>query len=142
MPGDGATVLKKLLIGLSTGLATLVAVALVVPSLIDWNNARGWIALRLGEIAGRPVVIGGEVNFAMLPTPRLIANGVAMANDAGDVDLLTVREMELRVLLPPLLLGRIEVEQLSLVDPILRLQRVADTPSPPAGGIPNSIART
>ena len=140
MPGNGATVLNKLLIGVSIGLAAIVAAALVVPSFVDWNDARGWIAMRLGEMAGHPVAIGGDVSFAMLPTPRLVAGGVTVTNHDGDADLVTARQIELRVLLLPLLLGRFEVEQLTLVEPILRLRRPTDS-SPAAARRSSSALR-
>lgn len=122
MPGSGTTALKKLLIGLAVLLAALVAVALVVPGFIDWANSRGWIAGRLGDLAGRPVAIDGAVDFAMLPTPRLVAEEVTLSGEQGAA-LLTAEQLELRILLLPLLLGRVELEHLTLVDPVLRLTR-------------------
>jgi hypothetical protein len=133
MPGSGATVLKKLLIGFLVFVAVFAAVVLVVPSFVDWTKARGWVAVQLGALAGRPVTIAGEVGFSMLPTPRLVAGEVSMAGESGEA-LLTAERLELRVLLLPLLLGRVEVERLALVDPVLRIERRPEQDRPATDG--------
>lgn len=71
-------------------------------------------------MVGRPVRIGGEVRFTLLPRPVLAASDVTVA-DAGDGVSLTARALRLQVALAPLLAGRIDARELVLSGPVLRL---------------------
>ena len=108
--------LRKLILASLLLLATAVAVVLVAPSLIDWTRYRPEIAARLGELFGRPVTIGGRLDFALLPQPVMTAGDVTIADAVGDT-LATIRTAELRLSWLPLLAGRVELERLVLDQP-------------------------
>ncbi|HET8728636.1 MAG TPA: AsmA family protein [Alphaproteobacteria bacterium] len=129
--------MKKLLIGLTVALSLVVTAVLVVPGFIDWNGYRDQIAGQLSALVGRTVTIGGEVDFALLPTPILSARDVRVANpeNAAFPEMMTIGALDVRVALLPLLSGRVEAERIILIDPVVVLETLPDgSPAWPTGG--------
>lgn len=120
--------MRKFLIGLFGVVIVLVGAALVVPGMIDWNAWKGDIADRVMAATGRQFAIDGNLEFSVLPTPRLAVNGARLANipGAGAADMVSLKSLGVRIKFAPLLRGRIEVESVTLVDPVIRLEKLAD----------------
>lgn len=120
--------MRKFLIGLAIVIVLLIVAAAVVPRFIDLDSYRGQIASRVEALTGRKLTIGGHVSFALLPTPRLSVADVQLANPPGasSPDLLALKSLEVRVALFPLFGGRIEVESLHLIQPVIDLEVLAD----------------
>lgn len=120
--------MRKVLIGLFVVVVMLVGAALVVPGMIDWNAWKGDIADRVEAATGRRLAIDGNLEFSILPTPRLAVNGARLANipGAGAADMVSLKSLGVRIKFAPLLRGRIEVESVTLVDPVIRLEKLAD----------------
>jgi uncharacterized protein involved in outer membrane biogenesis len=114
------------------GLIGLVVVALVVilvgPGLWDWNDYKPEILGRIKAETGRDMTIDGDLSLAVLPSPRLAVDGVRIANIAGATApaLARFESLRVRVRLMPLLSGRIEVESVELVNPVIELEKLAD----------------
>lgn len=119
---------KKLALGLLLVLILAVAAILVVPGLIDWTPYRARIAQEIGALTGRAVTIDGPVSFTMLPTPRLVAGDIRVASVAGAEvpDMLAATEVDLRVSLLPLFLGRVEVQGVAFRQPSIVLETLPD----------------
>ena len=81
--GNGAFVVRFLLSAVIGLVVVLVAAVLVVPSFIDWNQYKDEIARRAELLTGRELVIGGNVEIALLPAPALVARDVRLANIEG-----------------------------------------------------------
>ncbi len=111
--------MKTFLIALISVLALVLAAVLVVPSFIDWNTYKQTVTTQLSDLLGKPVRIDGDVDFAMLPTPILTANGVTVGTPADPEapPPLTVGALDIRVSLLPLVAGELEVERAVLVEP-------------------------
>ncbi|MBL4720392.1 MAG: AsmA family protein [Alphaproteobacteria bacterium] len=120
--------MKKILIGLGGLFMLLVAAVLIGPSLIDWNAYKGEIANAVETAIGRRLSIDGDLTFAVLPTPALSASGVRLANIEGAAtsDLLTIKDVRIRVSISGLLQGRIAVEQVELIEPVIALEVLPD----------------
>jgi len=120
--------LRKGLIIAGVVLAALIAAALIVPSFLDWNKYRGEIESVAEAATGRDVRIEGDVSFAVLPMPSLTAEKVALANlPAGEAkDMATLDALEVRVGFWPLLFGRVEVQKIVLVKPVIALEVLPD----------------
>ena len=120
--------MRKGLIIAGVVLAALVAAALIVPSFLDWNKYRGEIESVAEAATGRDVRIEGDVSFAILPMPSLIANKVALANlpEGEAKDMATLDALEVRVGFWPLLTGRVEVKKIVLVRPVIALEVLPD----------------
>jgi AsmA protein len=69
---------------------------------------------------GRGAVTGGDATFALLPYPRVKLNDVQFGTP-GDSAVLAAPMMRGKLRLLPLIAGRIELAELSLADPVLRL---------------------
>jgi uncharacterized protein involved in outer membrane biogenesis len=120
--------MRKFLYGLLGVVVLLVAAALIVPGLVDWNAWKGEIAAQAKAATGRELAIDGDLDFAVLPSPRLTANGVRLKNipGAGAPDMAVLKSLDVRIRFAPLLSGRIEVASVTLVEPVIRLEKLAD----------------
>jgi uncharacterized protein involved in outer membrane biogenesis len=120
--------LKKIAIGIGVFLAVLVGVLLIGPSLIDWNEHTDRIAEQVEKITGRKVVIGGPVSVRVLPSPRLHVADVHLSNIKGSQDarMASLESLEVRVAALPLLTGSVRVQTVTLVRPMVLLERLAD----------------
>jgi len=119
---------KKLLYGLIAVVVLVVAGVLVVPSFIDWNHYKPQIITQANKFTGRAVTIDGSIDLAMLPTPTLSVRGVRLANIEGATtrDMIRLKSLDVRIALMPLLSGEIQVEQITLVEPEIVLERLPD----------------
>ena len=121
----------KLLVGLFVVVLVIAAGLLVAPFLIDWTANKELVERRLGVVLNRQVTIGGAVDFSLLPTPLLTVEDVVVRNPAADPAAppeLTAGTLDMRVSLLPLLAGRVAVERMILVDPVLRLDAPDERP--------------
>jgi len=120
--------LRVLLYALAGLLLLIVAAVVVGPGLIDWNIHRDRIAQEVSDLTGRPLSIDGDVSLTVVPTPTLSAGGVRMASIEGatEPDLARLEELRVRVSLLPLLSGQVEVQSVTLVDPVILLEVLPD----------------
>ena len=120
--------MKKLLIGILAVLLLVVGAVLVIPSLIDWNTYKAEIAERIGAATGRAVTLDGNIDLALLPRPTLSVSGARLANlpGASEPDMVRLRKLDVRVAFMPLLRGRIQVQSVALIEPVIALEVLAD----------------
>jgi len=120
--------MRKVLIGLAGAVVLLVAAALIVPGMIDWNGYKSQIAAQVKAATGRDLAIGGNLDLAVLPSPHLSAADVRFASIPGATEpaMVRLRTLDVQVRFLPLLGGRIEVASVTLVEPIIVLERLAD----------------
>lgn len=106
----------------------LVAVVLVAPGFIDWNKHKDIIIPRIEAAIDRKIDVTGEVSFRILPNPHILLQDVsiAAAEGAKNPHFLTLRRMEAKMRLRPLLEGRLEVESFHLTAPELTLEVLPD----------------
>lgn len=119
---------RKLLVGVFVLLLLILAVALIAPGFIDWGRYRQPILAQATAALGRPVGIDGELHFSVLPSPTLSVKQAWIANIAGSKqpELARVGALDIRVALLPLLTGRVEVSSITLVEPRIALEVLAD----------------
>ena len=98
----------------------LICAALVGPSLVDWNGYRTLLAGQLSSFLGRPVMISGDVDAALLPRPVFKAEGIQIGDLKGG-DSITVDILDARLAFMPLLSGRMQVRELILLRPDVRV---------------------
>ncbi len=120
--------MKRILWVMGALLVLLVGGVLVGPGLVDWNQYKGDIQAQARKATGRDLVINGNIKITVLPAPALIAGDVSLANSEGasSPNMMRLKSLEVRVALAPLLTGRIEVERVKLVDPVVELEVLAD----------------
>ncbi|MFQ5954989.1 MAG: AsmA family protein, partial [Kiloniellales bacterium] len=120
--------MKKVLIGVIVLVALLVIALLVGPGFIDWNRYKPQIAQMAEQATGRRLVIDGDLSLSVLPAPTLKARTLRLANIAGAAspDMLRLKALELRIRLLTLISGTIQVESVTLVEPEVDLEVLAD----------------
>jgi hypothetical protein len=134
------------LLTILAGLVLLVLVAaLAAPGFVDWGQYRAEIERRLSDAAGIEVVTTGPIGIRLLPSPRIVVDGVRL----GDADPAGTRvvagEIAAELALGPLLRGEARLTEMRLdrarLSLALREGRVA-TPERWAGAaLPTSFAR-
>lgn len=120
--------MKKIGIALVGLIVLLIAGVLIAPSFIDWNAQKGRIAAEVRAQTGRELMIDGDVSLSLLPTPTLSAEQVRFANVEGAeaASMAELKSLKVRVAFLPLLQGNVQVESVVLVEPVIRLQVLAD----------------
>lgn len=129
--------MKKLLIGVSAVVVLLVAAVLVGPNLIDWNKHKAFIAQQAKAATGRDLVINGDIEISVLPSPALVAHEIELSNlpGAASPEMVLLKSVEVRIAFMPLLAGNVAVEEVRLVEPVVELEILAD-------GRPNWVFET
>ena len=120
--------MRKFIIGVAALLALLVATALIAPNLIDWNTYKGDIVAQAKAATGRDLTIDGDIDFLVLPSLQLTATNIRFANVRGGSapDMVRLKSLDIQVRLLPLLQGRIEADAITLIEPVILLERLAD----------------
>ena len=118
--------LKKILIGLF-GLIVLLLLAVAIgPHFINWNSYKGRVAEEVRAVTGRDLAIDGDMSLSLLPSPALSVSGVRLANLPGGSapDMARLKSLEVHVALVPLLSGKVQVTSVTLVEPVVLLERL------------------
>ena len=119
---------KNILIGVAVVLALLGAIVIVGPSFIDSNALKREITAQARAATGRDLTIGGNLEIRFFPAPVLTANNVSLSNATGaeSVDMVSLKAVEVRVALMPLLSGQVQVERIRLLSPVVNIEKFAD----------------
>lgn len=120
--------MRKFLIGFGAFVVLLVVAALIAPSFVNWNDYKPEITAEVRAATGRDLVIDGDLDFAILPSLRLTVKKARFANIKGgsSPSMVTLKALDIQVRLLPLLQGRFEAEAITLVEPEILLERLAD----------------
>jgi uncharacterized protein involved in outer membrane biogenesis len=120
--------LRKVLIGLLVLLALAAAGLALAPRFVDPADYRDMVAAALRRAVGREVTIAGPIELSFLPVPSLTARDIRVANSPGarDPDLLRIGGLELRLAIAPLFTGRLVFRSVTMADPVLDIERLAD----------------
>jgi len=118
----------------------LSALLALVVATFDWNRARPWVDDKVSQAIGRPFAINGDLRVgwqrpanehgwrAWVPWPRFSAKSVTIDNPswAKSPRLASADEISFDVEVLPLLAHTIAVPSISLVNPSIDLERLAD----------------
>ncbi len=110
------------------GLALVVAAAVVVPLvMIDKDGIKREIETAVAERTGRQLEITGDLQISVLPTPRLVANGVRLANwsESAEPWMLDIAKVTATISPLDLLRGKVVARHVELQSPRLLLERRA-----------------
>lgn len=119
---------KNIIIGVTVVLALLGAIVIVGPSFIDSNALKREITTQARAATGRDLTIGGNLEIRFFPSPALTANTVSLSNATGaeSADMVSLKAVEVRVALMPLLSGQVQVERIRLLSPVINIEKFAD----------------
>jgi hypothetical protein len=116
--------LAKILARLVVLLLLVVGGAYWYLSTLDVGEYRGDIAAAVKQATGRNFQIAGEFSLDVFPTPKLVAEGLALSNaDWGSLrDFITVDRLEAEISLADLLGGTVGVTRIAILGPVVFLE--------------------
>lgn len=120
--------MKRAVFAIAIVLVLIVSGLLIVPGFIDWNQHRDRIITQLEQITGHEYQIGGTLEFAILPYPRVLIEDLTISqpDDLGGAQLLSLERAAASIALWPLWRGQVEVAGVSLERPVFNLGIQAD----------------
>jgi len=116
------------LLYLGFAIILVVAAALAAPLVVDFNRFRPQVEAWGTRLTGREVRIHGDIRVSLFPWPTLSLHDVSVANPPGARQpwLLEPDELRTRLSLAALLSGRLEIEQVHFLRPVISLERLKD----------------
>jgi len=121
--------MRRILLAAAALIVGLILIALILPVFLPSEAYRGQIQRAATEALGRETDVAGRIGVSLIPRIQVSAADVSVANAEGfgDAPFAEMGALRLSVDLFPLLSGRISVNELVLVDPVVRLsQRGSD----------------
>lgn len=120
--------LKILGILLAALLLLILALALVLPFIIDPNDYKDEITAAVRDATGRELTIAGEMELSVFPWLGLEINDVSLSNAAGfgPEPFARLQQADVRVRLLPLLAGEVEIGKVVIAGLQLNLARNAE----------------
>lgn len=116
--------LNRLFIVIGALAIIAIAAAFIVPRFIAWGDYRERMEAIAGEVLGEPVEIVGEIDFSLLPQPRLNLADVRVG--AGEEPTATIAGVAAEFSLVDFLRDRYLITKLVLDRPVLRVEIDAD----------------
>ncbi|MDP1749472.1 MAG: AsmA family protein [Reyranella sp.] len=115
---------KKVLIGGGGIIGLLIVALLAAPLFIDVNSYKPMIAAEVKKATGRDLVLDGPIKLSLLPVPEVSISGVKFFNVPGskNPNMVEVKSVTVKPSLLALLTGRIEVSEVTLVEPKIVLE--------------------
>lgn len=106
----------------------LAAIVLLAPNLIPAKTYKGRLEAAASSALGRPVTMGDDISFKIIPQTAFSVGDLVVANAegfAGDY-LAKVARADIGVKIMPLFKGNVEISRFVLTEPDLNLQKGAD----------------
>jgi len=115
---------KKVLVGGGGIVGLLVVALLAAPLFIDVNSYKPMIAAEVKKATDRDLVLDGPIKLSLLPVPEVSISGVKFFNAPGskNPNMVEVKSVTVKPSLLALLIGRIEVSEVTLVEPKIVLE--------------------
>ncbi|MDE0808166.1 MAG: AsmA family protein [Alphaproteobacteria bacterium] len=120
--------MKKLAAVLAGLIVVAIVAILIGPSFMDWNSYKPEITAAVEARTGRKLTIDGAIDLRILPSPQLSVANVRLSNAKGaaDAEMIRLDAMQVHVALAPLLVGAVQISSVTLVRPVISLERFAD----------------
>ncbi len=107
-------------------LVALVIVALlIIPTFVDLQSYKPRIEKMVSEATGRPFSIGGDIDLSLFPWVGFSTSDIRLGNAPGfkEKDLASVKSVEVRVKLIPLISKDVQVKRFILEGPQIALEK-------------------
>lgn len=119
---------KKVLFGGAGAIGLLVVALVAAPFFIDVNSYKPIIAAEVKKATGRDLVLDGPIKLSLLPVPEVSIGGVKFSNASGakPPNMVEVKSVTVKPSLLGLLVGKIEVAEITLIEPRIALEVAAD----------------
>ncbi len=119
---------RTLLAGLAVIILAPAVLLGVLVARFNPNDYAPAIAQAVQNATGRSLTFGSPIRFVLSLTPTIEADNVTLSNPPGfaDANLLTLSHVEAKISLASLFSKRVDILNLLLVNPAIRLQRLAN----------------
>lgn len=114
---------RRILLGVAAALALAAASGAVALSRVSVDDAGERLLVGLRDATGLSVAANGAATVSLFPSPRLRVDGVSFAR-RGEPPFAVARELVGALRLPSLLLGRVELAEVTLSEPQIALDRL------------------
>lgn len=108
---------KRVGVGVAAVLAAGIGALALVPIFIRADHVRDAVQDEIRAVTGLDPVLKGDVAVSLFPTAKVSLGHVILGDDHGGEAALTAERLTARLRLLPLLLGRIEIANVSLARP-------------------------
>ena len=105
-----------------------VSLVFVVPLLISADDVRNKLFAEIESATGYRLTVNGPLHISAFPMLKLVAEDVGVAQNTGAddaVDLATAKELHFGLALAPLFSGRVQVTEIALLQPVVRVPEPA-----------------
>ena len=116
----------KWLVIVGGGLIALIIIALlIIPSFVDLQSYKPRIEKMVSEATGRPFSIGGDIDLSLFPWVGFSSSDIHLGNPPGfeEKDFASLKTIEVRVKLIPLISKDIQVKRFILEEPRIALEK-------------------
>ncbi|MFZ1103954.1 MAG: AsmA family protein [Hyphomicrobiaceae bacterium] len=115
--------MNNLLIAIAVFAITILGALFAVPHFIDWNSYRSVFEEEAKNIIGRDVEVDGDVKLYLLPTPYFRVEKVRIADTSTALSehFFKADSISIKLSIAPLVQGIVEVHEIELQRPVLRL---------------------
>jgi AsmA family protein len=119
--------MRKVLLILAGVIVVVVIGIVIVISQVDVSEYKEQALAQVEKATVRKASIDGDLDLSISLTPAIVAEGVRFANaDWGSrPDMATIKRIEVKVALIPLLTGAVEVQRFILIEPDVLLEKNA-----------------
>ena len=116
---------KKIILRIFALICTLIVIALVLPSFIDWNSYKEPLLGQINKQTNLVVTIDGDIKLSLLPSPHLSISQVSVRGAHGmqtknaHESSVKLKQLSLAVDLMPLLGKKISIRSIELIEPVI-----------------------
>lgn len=120
--------MKKILLGVASLLFLVLGAAVVAPFLMDWSQYKEQALTQVKAMTGHDVALNGDFSISLLPSPKAYARDIIVKAPAGSSheNLASIGQVDLHLAIAPLFSGKIAISSVSLVDPVVAIEVLAD----------------
>ncbi len=117
-------IIKWAIIAFSVVLVVALIAGYIILAGYDFNSLKPRISKAVKDSTGRKLVIGGDIDLAIGISPSLVIEDIRFQNAAwgSRPEMVTVKRLEVKVSLIPLLGGNIAIERLILLEPDMLIE--------------------
>jgi uncharacterized protein involved in outer membrane biogenesis len=121
-------VLKRIGITLGSLIILVILALIIVPLFIDIQKFKPAIEQQVTKATGRAFTIGGDLKLSLFPLAGIAFSDVHLGNPDGftEKDFISVKSLDMKVKLMPLLSKDIQVRRFVLVGPRIVLEKTKD----------------
>jgi AsmA protein len=133
--------LKRLGFGIAASIGLVIGAFALVPILIPAESVRDAVQAEIRTVTGLEPVLRGDAVVSLFPSARVILDDVVLGDDSAGDAALSAERLTAQLRLLPLLVGRIEIADVSLYRPRIAVTFDAQGRSNWSGLI-DTLART